>query len=526
MTDEKLVYANEIDEKTTETLQKSPWTILIVDDEPGVHSVTRFALEGMRFEDREIEMISAFSAEEGMEKLTHHPETALVLLDVVMERENSGLEMVKKLRSQPNLQALRIILRTGQPGEAPERDVIAGLDINDYKSKNELTSVKLFTSVVSALRSYRDINRIEYHLRGLERVYQASIQLFGLQTLVELGARALEQLHLILEIEADDAAESISSAIFTAPSGDPRMVVLAGTGQYRNDAGRISQDVVDPETYEKLVKLKKLKNNLSTGDEYVTILSSNCGFDTLVFIRHQGQISDINKKKLLDIYLANISIAFDNAHLFDQLKKVHQTAIQSLVTLMESGNADKGKHLRQVEYLSTGIAQYLLDKGLYPEELNSQFIMQLGMASVLHDVGNAAVPQEIMGKREKLNEDEWRKIREHVHTGSKVLRDVSQRAQGINHLSMAVEIALFHHERYDGSGYHGLTGRDIPMSARIMAVVDVYTALVSVRPHREPMPHKQAVEYIRTTSGTQFDPDVVDAFINLVNNESQFQKLL
>lgn len=326
MTDEKLVFANETDEKTAEAPQKSPWTILIVDDEPGVHSVTRFALEGVRFEDREVEMISAFSAEEGMEKLARHPETALVLLDVVMERENSGLEMVKRLRSQPNLQALRIILRTGQPGEAPERDVIAGLDINDYKSKNELTSVKLFTSVISALRSYRDINRIENHLRELKRVYQASVQLFGLQPPMELGTHALEQLHSILAIATDDAAESISSAIFTAPTGDPRVVILAGTGQYKNNAGHIARDVVDLKTYERLVESRKMKKNRTTVDEDITILSSNHGFDTLVLIRHQGQTFGTSKRKLLDVYFTNIAVAFDNAYLFDQLKNRQSAA--------------------------------------------------------------------------------------------------------------------------------------------------------------------------------------------------------
>ncbi len=137
------------------------WKLLIVDDDAEVHTVTKLALRGFNYNDQELEFISAYSAAEARSLLKEHTDVAIILLDVVMETDNAGLELVKFIRKEIGNNQVRIILRTGQPGMAPERAVIDGYDIDDYKAKTELTAQKLYTTIATALRSYREIHRIE-----------------------------------------------------------------------------------------------------------------------------------------------------------------------------------------------------------------------------------------------------------------------------------------------------------------------------------------------------------------------------
>ncbi len=135
----------------------TPWKVLIVDDEEGIHGITRMIFRGYEFEQRGIELISAMNGAEARQILKEQQDIALALLDVVMETDHEGLQLVDFIRNQLNNQDIRIILRTGHPGYAPEAQVIVNYDINDYLSKAELSASRLLTSVVVALRSYRDI---------------------------------------------------------------------------------------------------------------------------------------------------------------------------------------------------------------------------------------------------------------------------------------------------------------------------------------------------------------------------------
>jgi signal transduction histidine kinase len=137
------------------------WKVLIVDDDPEVHLITRTVLAKVRFKDRGLNLLSAHSAAEAKGVLSENGDIAAVLLDVVMESEDAGLRLVHHIREELGNRATRIILRTGQPGQAPEREVIVNYDINDYKAKTELTAQKLFTTIVGALRAYDDIVELE-----------------------------------------------------------------------------------------------------------------------------------------------------------------------------------------------------------------------------------------------------------------------------------------------------------------------------------------------------------------------------
>ncbi len=171
--------------------QEKPWKILIVDDEKDVHDITRITLRGHCFENRGLELFSAYSEDEVKSVFKSHGDIALVLLDVVMEKEDTGLCLVQYIRKDLNNSSIRIVLRTGQPGKAPEQEVITKYDINDYKTKPEFTAQKLFTTVTACLRAYENIKAIEKNNEGLERVIRSSAEVFKNQSFSEFGKNVL-----------------------------------------------------------------------------------------------------------------------------------------------------------------------------------------------------------------------------------------------------------------------------------------------------------------------------------------------
>ena len=140
-----------------------PWKVLVVDDDPEVIAVTRLVTQDMSFKKRPIEIIEANSSKTARDLLEKHPDIAVVILDVVMESDHAGLDLVKEIRGALNNPMVRILLRTGQPGQAPEREVILDYDINDYRLKSDLTAQSLFSSLISALRSYEMVRELEFH---------------------------------------------------------------------------------------------------------------------------------------------------------------------------------------------------------------------------------------------------------------------------------------------------------------------------------------------------------------------------
>ena len=152
--------------------RREPWTILVVDDDDEVHQITRLALQNVRFEERPLTVLSAHSGREALERLQDQADIALVLLDVVMETDDAGLRVARDIREVLHNEAVRIVLRTGQPGQAPERAVIVDYDINDYKTKTELTAAKLFTTVITGIRAFR-------HIITVQRIAEENAQLYA-----------------------------------------------------------------------------------------------------------------------------------------------------------------------------------------------------------------------------------------------------------------------------------------------------------------------------------------------------------
>src|SRR5499433_137120 len=177
------------------------WKIAVIDDDPAVHDGTRFALSDYSLNGQGLEILSAYSAAEGRKLMSEHHDIAAVLLDVIMETDVAGLELVEYIRNEIRNETVRIILRTGQPGQAPERRVIVQYDINDYKAKTELTADKLFTSLTAALRSYQQLERMVQTRRGLEIIIEAASTLFDFKSMQRLAEGVLTQIGSLLNVE-------------------------------------------------------------------------------------------------------------------------------------------------------------------------------------------------------------------------------------------------------------------------------------------------------------------------------------
>lgn len=184
------------------------WKILVVDDEAEIHNVTKLVLDGFTFEGKPITFISAYSGEEAKASLEKHPDTALILLDVVMESDDAGLEVVKYIRNVLCNSLVRIILRTGQPGQAPEDVVIIHYDINDYKTKTELTTRQLFTAVVTALRAFRALIKLEESRRELAQIAAASARFVPRQFLHFLHKNS------IVDAKLGDSVQAAMTILF------------------------------------------------------------------------------------------------------------------------------------------------------------------------------------------------------------------------------------------------------------------------------------------------------------------------
>ena len=204
-------------------------------------------------------------------------------------------------------------------------------------------------------------------------------------------------------------------------------------------------------------------------------------------------------------------------------KRTHEvTAIQdvtilAMASLAETRDADTGNHIRRTQHYVKILAEHLQKKSNFADQINDRFVQLIFKSAPLHDIGKVGIPDRILLKPGKLNAAEWEIMKTHTTLGHDAIEKAEQALGArVDFLSMAKQIALSHQEKWDGSGYpEGLQGTDIPLAARMMALADVYDALISRRIYKDDMPIDQAVEIIVKGKGSHFDPDLVDAFIEI-----------
>ncbi|MDA9495778.1 ATP-binding response regulator [Bradyrhizobium sp. CCBAU 11361] len=290
------------------------WKIAVIDDDPAVHDGTRFALSDYSLNGQGLEILSAYSAAEGRKLMAAHSDIAAVLLDVIMETDVAGLELVEFIRNEIRNETVRIILRTGQPGQAPERRVIVQYDINDYKAKTELTADKLFTSLTAALRSYQQLERMVQTRRGLEIIIDAASTLYDFKSMQRLAEGVLTQLASLLNVDC-------AGILVLRDNGgiDPELSVLAGSGCYSRFIGTTTSKALDPDLREMVEAAFQRRKNEFADHRSVIYLRTGSGREVVVLLQAERELSETDRS-LVEIFSSRLSIAFDNVILYQQLQ--------------------------------------------------------------------------------------------------------------------------------------------------------------------------------------------------------------
>jgi signal transduction histidine kinase len=293
------------------------WKIAIIDDDHAVHDGTRFALSDYRLNGQGLEILSAYSAADGRQLLRSHPDVAVVLLDVIMETDTAGLDLVEFIREDLKNETVRIILRTGQPGQAPERRVIVDYDINDYKAKTELTADKLFTALTAALRSYLQLQRMVETRRGLEIIIEAASALFDFRSMQRLAEGVLTQVSSLLNVDC------AGILVLREPDySQEGFSVLAGSGCYSRFIGSGLSEILDQDLRRLVQEAFTRRRHEFSPQRSVLYIQTLSGREVVVVLEAARQLSDTDRA-LVEIFCSRFSIAFDNVILYEQLQRAN-----------------------------------------------------------------------------------------------------------------------------------------------------------------------------------------------------------
>ena len=293
------------------------WKVAVIDDDQAVHEGTRFALSDYNLNGQTLEILSAYSAAEGRTLMRAHPDIAAVLLDVIMETDAAGLDLVEFIRNEIKNETVRIILRTGQPGQAPERRVIVDYDINDYKAKTELTADKLFTSLTAALRSYQQLERMVQTRRGLEIIIDAASTLYDFKSMQRLAEGVLTQIASLLNVDC----AGILVLRDGGATGDD-FSVLAGSGCYSRFTGAAGSKSLDTDLRQMVEAAFQRRKHEFADHRSVLYVRTGSGREVVVLLQAERELSDTDRS-LVEIFGSRLSIAFDNVILYQQLNEAN-----------------------------------------------------------------------------------------------------------------------------------------------------------------------------------------------------------
>lgn len=294
--------------------------------------------------------------------------------------------------------------------------------------------------------------------------------------------------------------------------------------QKRKKVDLILMDMVMP-NMTGLEVLEYLKADPSVCGIPVVFLTSNKSMETESECLERGAMDFIGKpfsqrtlvmriNRILELeeYQHNLeSIVEEKAA---KIEKIQRKVVINLANVIEGRDRDSGYHVKRTRAYVETIARGLKENDIYRNILTEEYITRLKDASALHDIGKISIPDQILNKPGKLTAEEFDVIKNHCEVGRKLVRECLEGVDDNKYMDIAVEIALYHHEKWDGSGYPvGLEKEDIPLSARIMAMADVFDALVSKRCYKDAYSLDEAFQIIHESRGTHFDPKIVDVFL-------------
>lgn len=500
--------SNDAPEETVEKKETPSYTatykILIADDDDEVHTITKMILSDFEFDGRRLVFLDTYSGAETKELLSSETDIAVVFLDVVMEEHHSGLEVVEYMRNTLNNRMTRIILRTGQPGEAPEEQIIRDFDINDYRLKTEMTVKRLYTSLYSALRGYRDLHKIDKHRKGLEKIIKTSANLFKHNSLNDFLTSILSQLSEFykngpeLIYFREENTQSVGGFVTLDKRDVP--TIVAATGKYEKYIGKNIKELpeLDKITAHMHSSFEPGTNISYIGDGFIIKNNSNNNLNNYIFIEGEEDIFDFD---LINLFLTNYSVALDNYILSNMISTTQKEIIITLGEVVEKHFDENSGHVKRISEMMYNMALHM--------NFSYSECEVLKVASTMHDIGKIAIPDNILKKPGRLTPDEFEIIKEHAAIGHKILSK-----SDLEILKIAAEIALNHHEKWNGSGYpNALSGQGIPLNSRMLAIIDVFDAMTHKRIYKEATSIEDTLDYMKAEKGKHFDPKLIDLFI-------------
>ncbi|MCF8176935.1 MAG: bacteriohemerythrin [Sulfuritalea sp.] len=383
--------------------------------------------------------------------------------------------------------------------------------------------------------------RLEGHIESLTR---KSAKLKAQNALIESSDYAIRQISmstadLLSARNVKDFAEKslrVLGRILHTPTdclfcirdnGTRQSLVIAGTGRFASMTIGPIADFDDVSVRQRIDSGLDVANAAAESRWAVWEIPVSGEQSLLIYlecIQLDGMTIDWNVKALFGNL---VTTTFGYLTSLGTVKLAHQAAVVALADLAECKDTDTGEHVMRVAHMTDEIIWVLREENCFSGELTDEFVEQVGTASILHDVGKVAIPDRILLKPGKLDAQERKVMEAHTVQGCAILARAGRVAQGTLYLSVAAQVAESHHEQYDGSGYpKGLKGDAIPLAARIVAVVDVFDALSSKRPYKEPWPIDQVTDYIREKAGSQFDPVVVEAFLMAMDRRSKVSRIV
>ncbi|MDM8561221.1 DUF3369 domain-containing protein [Candidatus Parabeggiatoa sp. HSG14] len=328
----KLVRKKKDNHKETKGVIKKPkiklpsWKILIVDDETDIHSMTRLALDDFEFAGKKLQIFQAMSGIEARDILEKEPEIAVALIDVVMESDDAGLQLVDFIRNKLKYPLIRLIIRTGQPGMAPEKEVIERYDIDDYKDKTELTAEKLYTTMRIALKSYRDLSILDINRNALTKILDAAPELYHPQSINQFFNGVLSQIIGLCNLGETGLISTISNGIVVT-ADDHKVAIQAGTGRFINPTENLGMEKIVKNCSAHILETTS-HEPLPEGAILIPLKVHNkpIGF---IYLEDAQHLNEANQK-LIYIMVNQCASALENLELYHDLKKANQQTSQML----------------------------------------------------------------------------------------------------------------------------------------------------------------------------------------------------
>ncbi len=289
-----------------------PWRVLIVDDDADVHRATELAMQGLHIEGQPLEFLHADNCALARELISREPDLAVALLDVVMESDDAGLQLVRFIRADRDRDAIRIVLRTGQPGYAPEIETVRSLDINDYKTKSELTRTRLYTVLTAAIRSYKQICELQDSRRGLQHVIEATNELSHYRTLARYAEGALAALGALF----DSLPQGL---VLVQHRADPpaQARVVAALGQYGSSLGA-TLDGIGP-THLRETLESGLEREIGAPAHCLLLRFELANQRVLLIYAELQRDPQPHEDALLRTFSGTLGVGFDNVAMYSQL---------------------------------------------------------------------------------------------------------------------------------------------------------------------------------------------------------------